>query len=186
MVDYESLGEIDTLYFTYDVNGTPLPVKYNGEEFYYVTNIQGDVISILNSSGEAVVSYTYDAWGNILTKTGSLANSLGRSNPLCYRGYVYDRETGLYYLESRYYDPEMGRFLNADSQLNTDSLFGYNSFAYCENNPINKIDPSGHFAIEATIGALLITALVVVAAILTTYVIVRTVEETAKIVKDIT
>ena len=168
MADYESLGEIDTLYFTYDVNGTPLTVKYNGEEFYYVTNIQGDVIAILNSSGEAVVSYTYDAWGNILTKTGSLANSLGRSNPLCYRGYVYDRETGLYYVSSRYYDPEIGRFINADDidYLGADgSPLSYNLFAYCLNNPVNRFDVNGNWSLpnwaKVAIGAVAIAGLAV-------------------------
>ncbi|MBR6825953.1 MAG: RHS repeat protein, partial [Oscillospiraceae bacterium] len=101
----------NTLYFTYDTAGTPLTVDYNGTVYYFVTNIQGDVVAILNGEGTAVVHYTYDAWGNPLSRTGSMGNSLGAYNPLRYRGYVYDNETGLYYLQSRYYDSEIGRFI---------------------------------------------------------------------------
>jgi len=114
---------------------------------YYVTNLQGDVVAILDSTGAAVVEYTYDAWGRPLTTTGSMAPTLGQYNPLRYRGYVYDRETGLYYLQSRYYNPEWGRFINSDSQLNPQlGLLGFNAFAYCSNNPINYSDYSGNSA----------------------------------------
>ena len=103
----------DTLYFTDDT------VTYNNTVYYYVKNIQGDIIAILDTDGDAVIQYTYDAWGNILSTTGSMASTLGQINPLRYRGYVYDSETGLYYLQSRYYDPEVGRFLNADAFAGT-------------------------------------------------------------------
>ena len=99
----------NTLYFAYDASGTPMSVTYNGTNYYYATNVQGDVTAILNTSGTAVVQYTYDAWGKILTTTGSMASTLGTHNPLRYRGYVYDTETTLYYLQSRYYNPELGR-----------------------------------------------------------------------------
>ena len=102
------------LHFTYDSTG-PLSVNYNGTEYFYVKNAQGDVTGMVNASGTRVVTYTYDAWGNPLTTTGSLATTLGAANPLRYRGYVYDTETGLYYLQSRYYNPGWGRFINADS-----------------------------------------------------------------------
>ena len=135
---------VETLYFG---NGT---VTYNGEVYYYVTNLQGDVVAILNSSGTAVVQYTYDAWGNILTTTGSMASTLGAANPLTYRGYVYDDETGLYYLQSRYYDPEVGRFINADIFPTTGQGFiGNNMFAYCGNSPVSRIDESGMFFFTA-------------------------------------
>ena len=128
----------DTLYFT------DATVTYNNTVYYYVKNIQGDVIAILNTAGTAVVQYTYDAWGNILSTTGELANTLGQINPLRYRGYVYDHETGLYYLQSRYYDPEIGRFLNADAFASTgQGILGNNMFAYCGNNPVNYCDPTG-------------------------------------------
>jgi len=95
-----------------------------------------------------VVSYDYDAWGKILTIGGSMASTLGTLNPLRYRGYVYDQETGLYYLQSRYYTPEWGRFLNADVFVSTgQGLLGNNMFAYCLNNPSNYHDPSGNFCL---------------------------------------
>ena len=132
------------LYFTYD-GSVPMTVTYNGTVYYYVTNLQGDVIAILDGSGTAVVQYTYDAWGKILTTTGTLAETLGVHNPLRYRGYVWDTETTLYYLQSRYYDPEIGRFINADAFASTgQGLLGNNMFAYCLNNPVSYTDPTGH------------------------------------------
>ena len=85
------------LHFTYDSAG-PLSVNYNGTEYFYVKNAQGDVTGLVSASGTRVVNYTYDAWGNPLTTTGPLATTLGAQNPLRYRGYVYDTETGLYYI----------------------------------------------------------------------------------------
>ena len=100
--------------------------------------------AILDGSGTAVVSYTYDAWGNILTANGTMSETLGELNPLRYRGYVYDAETELYYVSSRYYDPEIGRFINADSLVSTgQGILGNNMFAYCLNNPVNYIDRDG-------------------------------------------
>jgi RHS repeat-associated protein len=134
----------NTLYFAYDASGTPMSVTYNGTNYYYATNLQGDVTAILNTSGTAVVQYTYDAWGKLLTTTGSMASTLGAHNPLTYRGYVYDNESGLYYLQSRYYNPALGRFLNADAFIATgQGILGNNMFTYCSNNPANRIDTSG-------------------------------------------
>lgn len=100
--------------------------------YYYATNVQGDVTAILDTNGTAVVEYTYDAWGNILSASGSMASSLGARDPLRYRGYVYDTETGLYYLQSRYYNPAMGRFINGDTFASTGQGFlGKNIFIYC-------------------------------------------------------
>ena len=117
------------LHFTYDSTG-PLSVNCNGAEYFYVKNAQGDVTGLVSTSGTRVVTYTYDAWGNPLTTTGSLAETLGEQNPLRSRGYVYDTETGLYYLQSRYYNPGWGRFINVDEYLSTgQSFFGNNVFA---------------------------------------------------------
>ena len=102
------------LYFSYSA-GKPTAVNYNGTDYYYVTNLQGDVVAILDTGGNRVVEYVYDAWGKILSVTGTHADTLGQHNPLRYRGYVYDNETGLYYLNSRYYDPEVGRFISPDT-----------------------------------------------------------------------
>lgn len=130
--------------FTYDAGGRPATVVYDDDVYYYVLNLQGDVMAILNSSGTAVVQYTYDAWGKLLSTTGSMASTLGLYNPLRYRGYVYDTELGLYYLQSRYYNPTWGRFINADALVSTgQGILGNNMFAYCNNNPVNYADESG-------------------------------------------
>ena len=135
----------ETLYFTYESSG-PMTVTYNGETYYYAANLQGDVVAILDDSGDAVVEYTYDAWGKHLTTTGDLATTLGAANPLTYRGYVYDTESTLYYLQSRYYDPEMGRFINTDVFTSTgQGVLGNNMFAYCGNNSVTRADTGGYF-----------------------------------------
>ena len=142
-----------TLDFTYDASGTPISVTYDGTPYFYATNLQGDVLAILNSSGTAVVSYTYDAWGNHLSITGSLSGTLGYYNPLRYRGYVYDPEFGLYYLQSRYYNAGLGRFNAPDAFASTgQGILGNNMYAYCNNNPANKIDPIGAWTISFSIG----------------------------------
>ena len=144
------------LHYTYDSTG-PSSVTYSGTKYFYLKNAQGDILGLVDTSGNQVVAYTYDAWGKLLTSNGSLASTLGKANPFRYRGYVYDEETGLYYLQSRYYNPGMGRFINADNQISTISdLTGMNLFAYCGNNPVNRCDPSGHFWITA----LIVTAIV--------------------------
>ena len=133
----------NVLSFGYD-GSTPVTVTYNDTTYYYVTNLQGDIVSILDGNRTEVVKYTYDAWGNILSTTGTLADTLGQINPLRYRGYVYDQECNLYYLQSRYYDPSTGRFLNADSYPSTgQGILGNNMFAYCGNNPVNRVDYTG-------------------------------------------
>ena len=133
------------MYISYDASGSPMSITQGSDTYYYVTNVQGDVIAILNSSGTAVVEYAYDAWGNIVSTTGSKATTLGKWNPLRYRSYVYDEEYGLYYLQSRYYNPETGRFINADALASTgQGILGNNMFAYCTNNPVVFIDKSGH------------------------------------------
>ena len=135
------------LHFTYD-STSPLSMNYNGTEYFYVKNAQGDVTGLVTTSGTRVVSYTYDAWGNLL------ATTLGARNPLRYRGYVYDTETGLYYLQSRYYNPGWGRFINADAYLSTGQGFnGHNMFAYCGNNPISRYDVGGMFWKETIRGS---------------------------------
>ena len=116
--------------------------------YYFVRNIQGDVIALVDESGNRLVEYTYDAWGNILdTVYYGDAQYYATYNPFRYRGYVYDIETGLYYLNSRYYDPEIGRFINADNYISTGQGFlGRNMFAYCLNNPVCYHDKSGDMA----------------------------------------
>ncbi|MDX9808501.1 MAG: RHS repeat-associated core domain-containing protein [Acholeplasma sp.] len=128
-----------TIYYTYDVDGSLLSMNYNGTEYFYITNLQGDVIELRDMSGYVVVEYKYDAWGNIVYQSpGTLADI----NPYRYRGYRFDVETGYYYLQSRYYNPQIGRFISADGQIN-EGILGENMYAYTENNPVMNIDPEG-------------------------------------------
>ena len=101
-------------------------------------------MGLMDGSGTRVVEYTYDAWGKLISTSGTLASTLGADNPFRYRGYYYDAETGLYYLMTRYYDPEVGRFLSADVYLSTgQGVLGNNRFAYCNNDPILFYDSDG-------------------------------------------
>ena len=137
----------DTLFFYYDNSGKVMSVSCNGTMYYYIKDLQGDITEIVDKDGKAVAEYAYDAWGNMLTENNGTL-TVEKLNPFRYRGYVYDEETGLYYLQSRYYDPLTGRFLNADVYADTQSgtPLSTNMFAYCENNAINKSDDEGNDA----------------------------------------
>ena len=143
----------DVLDFSYDASGAPLTMTYNGTVYYYITNLQGDVTSLEQADGGVGAQYAYDAWGNIIAITGTLAEL----NPLRYRGYVYDQETGFYYLNSRYYDPAVMRFISADNYASTgQGILGHNMFTYCGNDPVNRADTGGyiwHIVAGAAIGA---------------------------------
>ena len=117
---------------------------YNDTPYLYVYNATGDVIGIVDDTLTMVVEYTYSPWGEILSTTGDEANTIGVINPFRYRGYYYDEETELYYLNARYYDPETGRFISADTVLDQGSIIGINLFAYCYNNPVNMADSNGY------------------------------------------
>ena len=135
--------------FSYDAAGNLVAVVYkvgSGTSYiyYYLRNAQGDIVKLIDSSGNTVVEYLYDSWGKIIATTGSLANTVGANQPFRYRGYVYDTETGWYYLQSRYYDPTTCRFISADVLLSTgQGVLGHNSFAYCLNNCISRRDETG-------------------------------------------
>ncbi|MBQ6116068.1 MAG: RHS repeat-associated core domain-containing protein, partial [Oscillospiraceae bacterium] len=132
-----------TLTFSYDSLG-PRSVTYNGSNYYYLRNAQGDILGIVSAYGAVIASYTYDAWGNIVATSGSMINTLGSYNPFRYRGYVYDNENKLYYLNTRYYNPAVGRFISADIFVSTgQGVLGSNMYAYCGNNPVNMADPNG-------------------------------------------
>ena len=135
----------DELHVFYDAQNRPAVVVYNGTAYAYVKSLQGDVVAILDENGNAVVSYGYDAWGAPLWCTGELAETLGKVQPFRFRGYVFDEETGLYYLRSRYYNPRWGRFVNADG-----AIIQKNLFAYCSNGPIVGYDPSGFERVKLT------------------------------------
>ena len=141
------------LIYIYDVSGAPIGMAYRDSTYVsgdfdiylFAKNIQGDILYIYNTSGTRVATYTYDAWGKCyVTYQNGGASTAARYNPFRYRGYYYDTETGFYYLNSRYYDPAVGRFLNADGYVNANGdLIGFNMFAYCGNNPVMFVDPSG-------------------------------------------
>ena len=127
-----------------DANGDVISVNYNGTEYFYLRNGQNDVVGLMDANGNRVVEYTYDAWGKLIATTGTLASTLGADNPFRYRGYYYDTETGLYYLMTRYYDPEVSRFISADVYMTTgQGVLGGNMWAYCLNNPIIYSDTFG-------------------------------------------
>ena len=132
-----------TLFFYYDTENSPVALSYNGKMFYYVKNLQGDIVKILDEDGNEKASYVYNAWGDIISQSD---DELASINPLRYRGYVYDEDTTLYYLQTRYYDPTTGRFINADDTAYigaTGTVLSANIFTYCENNPIIKKDING-------------------------------------------
>ncbi|MEE1003265.1 MAG: RHS repeat-associated core domain-containing protein [Acutalibacteraceae bacterium] len=137
------------IHFYYDNSNTILGFTYyNGsslENYTYIKNMQGDVVGIVDAEGETVATYTYDAWGNILTATGDLANI----NPIRYRGYYYDDEINMYYLQSRYYDQNVGRFVNSDDvevlNFAVYHFLGANLYSFCGNNPIVGNDFNGYW-----------------------------------------
>jgi RHS repeat-associated protein len=147
-------------------------MRYDGADYVYLKNLQGDVVGIVNTSGAIVAEYAYDAWGNLTSTTGN--NAIADANPFRYRGYYFDSETGLYYLQSRYYDAEVGRFINADDPEYLEGLtaiderLGVNLFVYCGNNPVNKEDGSGSFPGLGTILMAFIAG--VVASVISTYI----------------
>ena len=133
--------------FFYDSTGKRVGFANGTMLFYYLYNVQGDVIAIVRAAtGQIVAKYSYDAWGKC-TVTNAAGYAVGDKNPFRCRGYYYDTETGFYYESSRYYDPEIGRFINADdiAYLGMGGLTSYNLFAYCGNNPVMGYDPYGTF-----------------------------------------
>ncbi len=151
-----------TVVVLYDNDGEAIGFSVDGTVFTYIKNLQGDVIRVLNSDGDVVMTYSYDPWGAPITSIFShRASSIGipepqenlaKYNPCTYRGYYYDQETGYYYLQSRYYDPESGRFLNADETIflnsDGDDIISNNLFSYCGNSPTQHKDPTGYFYIS--------------------------------------
>ena len=171
--DAEGNVTTETLDFTYDASGSPYTVTRivgtSSSTYYYVVNAQGDIIRVVNAGGATVAEYAYDPWGRVISATGTVAEA----NPLRYRGYYYDAETGFYYVSSRYFDPEIGRWISPEPNAYNGEfdegagLIGYNVYAYCANNPVTLSDPTGEFALGVILGKAVIGAAVNV---LTTYI----------------
>ncbi len=162
---YQEDSAGNKLYFFYDASGNLSVIRQvtptKDYHFYVTTNAQGDVLGIYSSTGILLASYEYDAWGNCTVSYDNPTYNIGTTNPIRYRGYYYDSETELYYLQSRYYDSEIGRFLNADGYITTgQGVLSYNMFAYCLNNPIMNGDPSGKNPIKIIILGLSILSMV--------------------------
>lgn len=173
-VTYKQTGKKYDLWYMYDANDSVVGFEYSQisetdsilktTRIYYEKNLQGDVIGLLDARGAEIAVYTYDAWGNVITDSGASFCYEGYEVPfelnhVLYRSYYYDgscndsqSDTNLYYLQSRYYDPEVGRFINADDinmlGIEMESIFKDNLYIYCNSDPINNIDPSGYLYIS--------------------------------------
>ena len=142
MMEYVLLGKnivhmtrcSDNLHFLYDAQGKPAEVIFNGAAYRYLYNLQGDAFALVDGSGTTVVEYSYDAWGKRISKSGTMANTVGTVQLYRYRGYVFDEETALYYLRSRYYQHRLSRFVNSDR------LIKENLYNYCHISPISSAD----------------------------------------------
>jgi len=172
------LEERYRIVYLYDETGAPVGMKYREpsyaegvyDVFFFEKNLQGDIIAVYNSSGTKLITYDYDAWGNCTESYASQFLPGGAiHNPFRYRGYYYDVETGWYYVGSRYYDPEIGRWISSDNidYLGADgSLLSYNLFAYCMNDPVNRFDDNGNWSLpnwaKVAIGAVATVAAVAV------------------------
>lgn len=135
----------DSLHIFYDKQGIPTIARLNNADYFYVYDLQGDVIAMVDSAGSIVVEYVYDSWGKLIACSGTQATTLGRLNPFRYRGYVYDEETSLYCVAGRYYNPEWCRFISPDTfeAVTEQELSNRNLYAYCDNNPVQRQDKSG-------------------------------------------
>ena len=137
----------NTLIPIYDNEESVCGILYNNTPYYFIKNLQGDIIAIVDKDAQTVAEYSYDAWGVPTVKSGSSNSGIANVNPFRYRGYYYDAEIGLYYLQSRYYNPVVGRFINADGTdyLAIDgTILACNIICYCQNSPTQAADPNGH------------------------------------------
>ncbi len=151
---YEKRGDGNSFYYFYDSYGKLSAIYHhvNGNKtaYHVVTNAQGDVIALYSWTGTKVAEYSYDAWGNCTIVSDTSGTGIATLNPFRYRSYYFDRDLGLYYLQSRYYDSETGRFINSDNVTDPSAgVMGYNTYVYCGNNPVMSSDPSGHLLLSA-------------------------------------
>ena len=147
---------INTLIPLYDLDGTVCGINYNGTAYYFYKNLQGDVVAITNDAGVIVAKYSYDAWGKCTITSDTSGADIAAINPYRYRSYYYDIETRLYYVSSRYYNPEIGRWLNSDEPLClfiSSNLQQYNICCYCENSPIKNVDFLGYWTVSLKVSS---------------------------------
>ena len=136
----------ETIWYQYDSAASLVAMIIGGTRYNYVRNAQNDIVGLIDSTGKRVVSYKYDSWGKVVSITGTLAATVGQKNPFRYRGYYFDAESGMYYLQSRYYDPEIRRFISADAMgiLNMhEDLYNRNLYVYCDGNAVSRADEIG-------------------------------------------
>ena len=161
----------ETIWYQYDSAASLVAMIIGGTRYNYVRNAQNDIVGLIDSTGKRVVSYKYDSWGKVVSITGTLAATIRQKNPFRYRGYYFDAESGMYYLQSRYYDPEIRRFISADDvnvlDEELENLMQYNLTIYCMNDPINRCDANGDWSLPnwakkavAAVGVVVVVAAV--------------------------
>ena len=145
LTSMESGGTVT--HFGYDANGQVITMYTGGNRYFYIRNGQGDINGLVDEAGNQAVEYKYYTWGAMRSTTGTLASTIGKLNPFRYRGYFYDDETKLYYVGSRYYDPQIRRWISPDSNLSGigGSILGNNGYIYCFNNASTLCDPTGNW-----------------------------------------
>ncbi len=172
---YDSFGDLNCIRYIKTADDGTVTTR----TYYTATNAQGDVVSIFHDSGKLLARYDYDAWGNVVAIRNADGGTLTPTknpghiailNPIRYRGYYYDTDLGLYYLQSRYYDATIGRFINADSVISDvgGDVLRNNLFAYCGNNPVNMSDPTGHWSKNAERVGFIASCVLAVAAVVAT------------------
>ena len=148
-VDESGAESTEELHFFYDAQSRPTFVKWNNAMYRYVHNLQGDIVGIVDSNGNLVVEYKYDTWGKLISTNGSMTDTLGKQNLFRYRGYIYDEETRLYYLRSRYYDMVACRFVNEDDFYGElAQRYPHNLYCYCMNAPFCYADRNGRYLVD--------------------------------------
>ena len=167
-------SDTETIIYIYDANGSPVGFQYRNstyaertfDTYWYEKDIFGNIVAVYNESGVKLISYNYNAWGKFTASYfNGGASTTAVNNPYTYRGYYYDADLELYYLQSRYYDSNTRRFINADSYVSTgQGILGYNMFAYCGNNPVMRVDPNGEGWILVALFVILVVVDIAVSA----------------------
>ena len=144
--------------YLYDINNSLYGFIYNNQTYYYIKNMLGIIIHIIDSNGNTVVNYDYDVYGDIISISGSMASTINNINHYVYKSYYMDYENNLYYLKTRYYNPSIGRFISSDNieYLDANTVSGLNLYAYCVNDPVNHSDPEGTVALGSILAIVML------------------------------